>query len=162
MEKLIIVTVCHIRKKLSNLIRRCVSQVNLVALNQVTILVLLIWFIYSTEFVWVPKMRIIFSSPLLIVRRTLKNGLTPEEALALGLSDSPEPQMWSSFTCPHSCRCQCDICQPAPHFRVVLHQPHVALGFCQLIFQNKQWIQRNVSHKEGILRVKGNAAFFII
>ncbi|XP_039461779.1 FH1/FH2 domain-containing protein 3 isoform X3 [Oreochromis aureus] len=27
------------------------------------------------------------------LRRTLKNGLTPEEALALGLTDSPEPQM---------------------------------------------------------------------
>nr|XP_040045690.1 FH1/FH2 domain-containing protein 3-like isoform X4 [Gasterosteus aculeatus aculeatus] len=27
------------------------------------------------------------------LRRTLKSGLTPEEALALGLSDSPEPQM---------------------------------------------------------------------
>ncbi|XP_062414376.1 FH1/FH2 domain-containing protein 3 isoform X2 [Pungitius pungitius] len=27
------------------------------------------------------------------LRRTLKNGLTPEEALALGLSDSPEPQV---------------------------------------------------------------------
>lgn len=33
---------------------------------------------------------------LFTVRRTLKNGLTPEEALALGLTDSPEPQMWSS------------------------------------------------------------------
>lgn len=27
------------------------------------------------------------------LRRTLKNGLTPEEALALGLTDSPEAQM---------------------------------------------------------------------
>lgn len=29
---------------------------------------------------------------LLTVRRTLKSGLTPEEALALGLTDCPDPE----------------------------------------------------------------------
>ena len=35
----------------------------------------------------------LFYSILLTVRRTLKSGLTPEEALALGLSDALEMQV---------------------------------------------------------------------
>lgn len=83
-------------------------------------------------------------SSLLAVRRTLKNGLTPEEALALGLTDSPDTQTWpSSLLLTVLIAVETQLRSPERHlcpppafatlYGVVFHLSQSPLGFCQLL-----------------------------